>query len=160
CVEGVCCDGACTGACKSCALPSTMGHCTPLATGSVDSKAVCTDQGATTCGTNGRCDGSGGCQKYKGGTVCATESGRGKVYTPASTCSATGQCTPPDSLPCAPYTCNGNTCFNACATDNNCVTPNVCNGNSCGKKMRGASCSNANECGSGFCAQGVCCDTA
>ena len=160
CVEGVCCDGACTGACKSCALPSTMGHCTPLATGSVDTKGLCADQGATTCGTNGRCDGSGGCQKYKVGTVCAPESCSGNVYTPASTCSATGQCAPPDSLPCAPYTCNGNTCFNACATDNNCVQPNVCNGNSCGKKMRGASCSNANECGSGFCAQGVCCDSA
>jgi hypothetical protein len=160
CVEGVCCDGKCDGACKSCALASTMGHCTPLAAGAVDSKGVCADQGATTCGTNGRCDGSGGCQKYKPGTVCAPESCSGNVYTPPSTCSATGQCAPPDSLPCAPYTCNGNTCFNACATDNNCVSPNVCNGNSCGKKMRGASCSNASECQSTFCAQGVCCDTA
>jgi hypothetical protein len=160
CVEGVCCDGACTGACKSCALPSTMGHCTLLAAGAVDSKGVCADQGATTCGTTGRCDGSGGCQKYKVGTVCAPESCSGNVYTPPSTCSATGECAPPDSLPCAPYTCNGNTCFNACATDNNCVSPNVCNGSSCGKKMRGASCSNANECQSTFCAQGVCCDGA
>ncbi|HVU51172.1 MAG TPA: hypothetical protein VHL80_10825 [Polyangia bacterium] len=160
CVEGVCCDDACAGACKSCALASTMGHCTPLAAGAVDSKGVCSDLGATTCGTNGRCDGSGGCQKYKVGTVCAPESCEGNVYTPPSTCGATGQCAPPDSLPCAPYTCNGNTCFNACATDNNCVAPNVCNGNSCGKKMRGASCSNPNECGSGFCAQGVCCDAA
>src|SRR5882672_1796652 len=43
CVEGVCCDGACVGGCRSCALPSTMGHCTPLAVGAVDSKGVCTD---------------------------------------------------------------------------------------------------------------------
>ncbi len=161
CVEGVCCDGACTGACKSCALLSTMGHCTPLSAGAVDSKGVCADLGATTCGTNGRCDGSGGCQKYKPGTVCAPETCAGNVYTPPSTCSATGQCAPPDSLPCAPYVCNGNSCFNACTIDGNCSAPNVCDGNnSCGKKMRGASCSNASECQSTFCAQGVCCDTA
>ena len=78
----------------------------------------------------------------------------------ASTCSATGQCAPPDSLPCAPYVCNGNTCFNACTTDSNCVPPNVCNGNSCGKKMRGASCSARASASRTFCAQGVCCDTA
>jgi hypothetical protein len=160
CVEGVCCDSACTGACRSCALASTMGRCTPVAAGAVDSKGVCADQGATTCGQNGRCDGVGGCQQYKVGTVCAPESCSGNVYTPASTCTATGQCAPPDSLPCAPYTCNGNTCFDACTADANCVSPNVCNGNSCGKKMRGASCSVANECQTGFCAQGVCCDSA
>jgi hypothetical protein len=160
CVEGVCCDGACAGGCRSCALASTMGRCTPLAAGAVDSKGVCADQGAATCATNGRCDGSGGCQSYQPGTVCAPESCSGNVYTPPSTCSATGQCAPPDSLPCAPYVCNGNSCFNACAIDGNCVTPNVCNGSSCGKKMRGASCSEANECQSAFCAQGVCCDTA
>jgi hypothetical protein len=160
CVEGVCCDGACTGGCRSCALASAMGHCTPLAMNAVDTKGVCSDQGATTCGTNGRCDGSGNCQKYKEGTVCAPETCSGNVYTPASTCSATGQCTPPDSLPCAPYTCNGTACFNACTNDNNCISGNVCNGNSCGKKKRGASCSDAGECESTFCAQGVCCDGA
>jgi hypothetical protein len=161
CVEGVCCDGACDGGCRSCGLLSTMGHCTLLAAGAVDSKGVCTDQGATTCGTTGRCDGSGGCEKYLVGTVCAPETCAGNVYTPPSTCSATGQCAPPDSLPCAPYVCNGNSCFNACVMDTNCVNPpNVCNGNSCGKKMRGASCSDATECQSTFCAQGVCCDSA
>ncbi|HSZ82547.1 MAG TPA: hypothetical protein VLA14_09700 [Polyangia bacterium] len=160
CVEGVCCDDACGGACHSCALASSMGHCTPLAAGAVDSKGVCVDEGATTCGTNGRCDGSSGCQKYKPGTVCAPETCAGNVYTPASTCSATGQCAPPDSLPCAPYTCNGNACFDACTVDQNCVSPNTCNSNSCGQKMRGASCSDPTTCLSGFCAQGVCCDTA
>jgi hypothetical protein len=160
CIEGVCCDSACDGACRSCALSSSMGHCTSLAVGAVDTKGVCGDQGATTCGTNGRCDGSGGCQKYKESTVCAPESCAGNVYTPPSTCSATGQCTPPDSLPCAPYVCNGNACFNACTTNQDCVSPNVCNGNSCGPKMRGASCSDPTECGSGFCAQGVCCGNA
>ncbi len=160
CAEGVCCDDACGGACRSCALASTMGHCTPLAAGAVDSKNVCIDEGATTCGENGRCDGSGGCQRYKEGTVCAPESCSGNVYTPGSTCSATGQCTPPDSLPCAPYVCNGNSCFSACTTDQNCVSPNTCNDSSCGEKAIGASCSASNECQSTFCAQGVCCNAA
>ncbi len=160
CAEGVCCDDACAGACHSCALASSMGHCTPLAAGAVDSKNVCIDEGATTCGENGRCDGSGGCQKYKEGTICAPDGCSGNVYTPVSTCSATGQCTPPDSLPCAPYVCNGNTCFDACTTDQNCISPTTCNNNSCGEKAIGASCSASAECRSTFCAQGVCCDAA
>ncbi|HVZ71980.1 MAG TPA: hypothetical protein VHJ20_06355 [Polyangia bacterium] len=160
CVEGVCCDSACTGACQSCALTSNMGHCTAIAEGAVDPKGLCADEGAATCGKNGKCDGNGGCQKYKVGTVCAPESCVANVYTPPSTCSATAQCTPPDSLPCAPFTCNGNACFNACRTSQDCVMPNSCLNNLCGKKNIGASCSGADECGSGFCAQGVCCDQA
>jgi hypothetical protein len=160
CVDGYCCDSACSGACRSCALPSMLGHCTSMAMGSADPRGACTDQGAQTCSTNGKCDGSGGCQKYRVGTLCAAETCSGNVYTPSSTCNATGQCMPPDSLPCSPYVCNGTTCFNACASDQNCLTPNVCNGSSCGKKARGASCSDPVECQSTFCAQGVCCDTA
>ena len=33
CVDGVCCDEACGGACRSCALPSSMGRCVPVAGG-------------------------------------------------------------------------------------------------------------------------------
>jgi hypothetical protein len=160
CVDGICCDTACTGGCRSCSLGSAPGKCTSVAVGNSDPRGVCQDMTAAACATNGKCDGSGGCQKYKMGTICAGESCASNVYKPPSTCNSTGQCTAPDSLPCNPYVCNGTACFGACTADTNCLTPNVCNGNSCGKKSPGASCSAASECQSSFCAQGVCCDKA
>jgi hypothetical protein len=161
CVDGVCCDTACTGACRSCALASAPGKCTSIPVGNTDPRGLCTDMTAASCATNGRCDGSGACQKYKVGTLCLAESCTSNVYKPPSTCNATGQCVAPDSLPCSPYVCNGTACFGACTADANCLTPNSCSPtNSCGPKNNGASCSAADECGSGFCAQGVCCDKA
>jgi hypothetical protein len=161
CVDGVCCDTACTGACRSCSLSSAPGKCSAIPAGNADPRGVCQDMTPAACSSNGKCDGAGGCQKYKMGTICAPETCAANVYTPPSTCSSTGQCVAPDSLPCSPYVCNGATCFNACtATAANCLAPNVCNGNSCGLKNNGASCSAGTECGSTFCAQGVCCDKA
>jgi hypothetical protein len=161
CVDGVCCDGACGGTCVSCALPSAMGHCSPVPAGAADPRVMCADKGATACSTNGLCDGVGGCQSYKAGTECAPERCDANVYTAASTCNGTGQCVAPPSLACAPFSCNGTRCFTSCRTGADCVPPNSCDAqNSCGKKTSGAFCSDSVECGSGFCAQGVCCVTA
>ncbi|HZL16912.1 MAG TPA: dickkopf-related protein [Polyangia bacterium] len=160
CVDGVCCESACTGACRSCNLPTSPGHCMTVAAGNVDPRKVCTDKGAASCGTNGQCDGTGSCAVYASGTVCASETCATGIYTPASTCNMTGQCVAPDSRACAPYICNGTQCFNACATSDQCKTPNSCILNSCGLKTNGASCSSAADCGSGFCAQGICCNAA
>ena len=46
CVDGVCCDEACGGACRSCALPSSMGKCAPVADGAADPRNICIDKGA------------------------------------------------------------------------------------------------------------------
>jgi len=163
CVDGVCCDQACGGMCKSCALSSTLGRCTPIAAGTVDPRNLCVAAAQTTCGTNGKCDGQGGCQSWPVGTLCAQESCNqtGNVYTAPSTCNASGQCVAPDVLACSPFICNGTSrCFNACTNNSQCVPPNTCINNSCGLKDNGASCSDPKECNSKFCAQGVCCDQA
>src|SRR6185503_15590147 len=81
------------------------------------------------------------------------------VFTPESTCNATGACVAPNTITCVPFACNGNQCFNACAVDANCSPGNLCLSNSCGKKPNGAFCSNGDECTSTFCAQGVCCSS-
>ncbi len=160
CIDGLCCDSECTGSCKSCALASAPGKCTPIAKGSDDPRGVCVDKKAPACSTNGKCDGAGSCQRYAMGTICAGESCDLNVYHPPSTCNSTGQCMSTDSIPCSPFTCNGAACFRACTTNDNCIQPdNFCILNSCGKKGQGASCSGADECQSGLaCAQGFCCD--
>jgi hypothetical protein len=160
CVDGVCCAEACGGACRSCALASSMGKCTPMPDGSVDPRHVCVDEGAPSCGTDGKCDGAAGCRKYEVGTICRPETCQSNVYTPPGACSATGACVAPDATACAPFACNGARCFVACTTDANCVPGKVCQENSCGLKINGAFCADRRECASGNCAQGVCCASA
>jgi hypothetical protein len=163
CVDGVCCDSACTGGCRSCALTGSVGKCTMVPSGGADPRTTCKDTGAASCATNGKCDGAGACQLYPKNTSCASESCASNVYTPGSTCDGAGKCVKPASIPCSPYTCNGSKCFSACTADNQCLPPNVCGQvgpNSCGKANNGTTCSSADQCKSGFCAQGVCCDKA
>jgi hypothetical protein len=160
CVDGVCCDGACDGPCRSCALPSAMGVCMSAPAGAADPRHTCVAQAASTCGTDGLCDGAGACRRYKPGTVCAAEHCESNVFTPESTCDATGHCVAPDAVTCVPFACNGTRCFAQCTADANCTSGNVCTANSCGKKPIGAFCSADGECASSVCAQGVCCATA
>jgi hypothetical protein len=159
CVDGVCCENACSGTCHSCALPGSPGHCLMVAADNVDPRGACRDDGAAACGTNGKCDGTGSCAKYAVGTPCDGEKCISGVYTPPSACNATGQCVAPDARPCAPFACNGNQCFSTCATNVQCKQPNSCVANSCGLKVPAAACSAGTECASGFCAQGVCCNS-
>jgi hypothetical protein len=160
CVDGVCCDQACGGACLSCSLSASLGRCTPIAAGTTDPRGMCLVKAQSTCGTNGKCDGNGGCQSWPVGTLCADETCTSNVYKAPSTCNSTGQCVSQDLVPCSPYICNGTRCFNACTNNTQCLTPFTCSANSCGLKENGASCSAGSECRSTFCAQGVCCDGA
>ena len=161
CVDGVCCQSACGGTCQYCALPTSPGFCMTVAADNVDPRGLCQDKGAASCGTNGKCDGTGSCATYGQGTVCAAETCQSGVFTAASTCNMTGQCVAPDSRPCAPFLCNGNECFNICVTSDQCKSPNTCNPmNSCGLKGPGAVCASTMECQTGLsCAQGYCCNS-
>ena len=52
---------------------------------------MCAVQPASTCGTNGRCDGNGGCQKHPVNTICAPETCVANVNTHGcGTCDAPG----------------------------------------------------------------------
>lgn len=52
CIDGVCCEAACYGACMNCAMPATIGECTTLEFGS----------DAGTCPSSQMCDGDGACK--------------------------------------------------------------------------------------------------
>jgi len=162
CAQGICCDKACTGACQSCALSGTQGTCTNVATGTADPTGMCKDQGATSCGTNGRCQ-AGACQKYPSGTSCGAAScpaGTG-TFTGASTCDGAGTCVKAAAVTCYPYMCGSGACGAACTLDTDCQSPATCASGSCGLKDAGRTCASAAECKSGlFCSQGVCCTSA
>lgn len=123
CVEGFCCSAACTGACQACGKD---GVCAPVPPG-LDPKSDCSDEGATSCGKNGACDGKGGCALYASGTPCGKTGcdGAGVV---TSACNGAGQCIVA-TKDCAPFLCDAKTsaCVAKCNSLDDCSRPNVCN---------------------------------
>jgi hypothetical protein len=188
CVDKVCCRDSCQGACRSCALSAMPGVCSLSLPGAPDPRGVCRDQGKSSCGTDGTCNGNGDCRRYAPGTVCAagTCNAATNQRSLPSTCDSGGRCSPGAAVSCSPYRCNGAVCFSACGSDVDCVPPNTCIGGACGQRGIGASCSKAtdcaapftcigsvcqtkplgdpcaagNECTSGNCVEGVCCSSA
>src|SRR6185503_4413322 len=117
CAQGVCCQTACTGTCISCALTGNSGPCTTVPAGA-DPLNHCTDQGATSCGTDGACDGLGACRRYAAGTMCGPATCSVATYTPPETCSAAGACQAPATIACAPYNCGASgSCLTTCTVD-------------------------------------------
>ena len=96
CVDGVCCESACTGACLYCASADSKGKCVPADLGT-NPRNQCKDQGPTTCGTDGYCDGTGVCEKYPAGVACQTAGCTGAMLTFAGRCDGAGTCAAPAS---------------------------------------------------------------
>jgi hypothetical protein len=67
-----------------------VGTCGPVNVGFPDPHGVCMDQGPSSCGTSGACDGAGHCERYLAGTPCAVCVGGG--HEPDGTCDSTGTC--------------------------------------------------------------------
>ena len=156
CTDGFCCDAACKGTCRSCALTASKGSCGNIPAGLPDLNA------STTCSGIKSCDGQGHCAKAPGQSCgAATECGSGHCVdgvccssacnTPCRSCglvNSLGKCTDvpagkPD--PSATVACSGS---------------QACDGKGGCKKANGQSCAAASECGSGNCVDGACCDLA
>ena len=161
CVDGVCCNSACTGTCQKCDLPGSAGMCSPVPAGMAPAiQGQCQAQDPSTCGLDGMCDGMGACRKYPDSTPCGGGTCQGSTVMGAKVCSA-GVCTAGPSVVCSPYGCNPATgrCFDVCSDNSQC-DGRECKDRSCGQKPLGAVCTAATECDSGNCADGVCCNVA
>ncbi|HZS39530.1 MAG TPA: kelch repeat-containing protein [Polyangia bacterium] len=113
------------------------------------------------CGSAGSCQ-SGFCVS---GVCCSTACNGGGC----NRCDLTrGTCTIAPSgnsgnPSCAPYACNGiaASCPTTCSSDANCSSGNYCVTNACTPKLaNGGACTQARQCSSGFCVDGVCCNSA
>ncbi|HRI70323.1 MAG TPA: VCBS repeat-containing protein, partial [Polyangium sp.] len=163
CVDGVCCNNACTGLCRACSAAKKRGGvdgtCGYIA-GGFDPDNECGDT----------CNGLGGCAKN------SVVLGIGSACTANADCSS-GFCV--DGY-CCDSACTG-TCKACSATkkgsgsdgmcgdiaattdpDNECASGD-CNGSGAcgtatGTNPNGAACSLGNTCLSGYCVDGVCCD--
>lgn len=127
CVEGICCDTACTDKCYSCALITSPGKCTVSPIG-VDLRNDCGP--ALQC--LGTCDGTGQCIGAGAGTMCSRNrctsqgGGVGPAYCPAPG----AKCDLASAVPfdCAPYVCEPafGACRTGCASSLDCVNGFVC----------------------------------
>jgi hypothetical protein len=81
---------------------------------------------------------------------------------------ASGSCAPlekgatPTGADCAGWLCDGTTdaCPAACSSDDSCSSGYTCKKGSCTAQSQGLPCTGAADCQSGFCVQGVCCNSA
>ena len=160
CVDGVCCNAECTGACVSCKVTGSEGACMSVPAGE-DPRDQCAESAPATCGLDGTCDGAGACRRYVAGSECAPGSCTGATETAASTCDGNGTCKAGGTRSCAPQTCQNGSCGTACTSDAQCLTGFFCEATSCRpKRALAAACDKASDCMSNNCAQGVCCNSA
>jgi len=167
CVEGVCCENACTGTCQSClaALKEPPGWMGDYVTGRCGSMKINTDPKdgcavmSTTCGTTGNCNGVGACSAPPlntscGGATCPTPTSASEK----SICISPLSCLP-EPVACQPgYLCKAGACLTSCATTEDCDGSKgfKCIAGSC-KLDAGSSCTTDSECATGACGFGVCC---
>lgn len=118
CVDGFCCESACTGTCVACSRAKTGvadGYCRDVTTGT-DPDAECTLDTSNTCGFDGTCGTGGACRFQPLGISCGTVSCSGGMRTPLGSCDGAGRCqagTPapcPSNLPCASSTACATSC--------------------------------------------------
>ncbi len=187
CVDGFCCDTSCTDNCMNCALAgfegtckyfannedpedecglcgvcNGAGLCRPASSGT-DPKSNCAAAVTTSCDFDGECDGNYACRFWNTSTECVPQSCNDHVRYPADLCSGGGDCIDSAPVDCEPYVCNTTEtdCLYACQGDGDCMSAYWCQGATCvSKKDNGDPCGGGNECVSGFCADGVCCNRA
>lgn len=160
CVDGVCCNAACTGQCEACDNPGNAGSCTPTAGVPHGARPQCAGDGSA---CNGTCDGvtRTSCALPGGATQCRQAScsaGQGVLQT---FCVGNGSCPAETVQTCAPYQCGGTGCLTSCTLDGQCQLGFRCDAGSCvPARPNGEACASNQECGSGYCVDGFCCNSA
>ena len=182
CSDSVCCDHACDGICESCIVKGSKGSCAPVGAGD-DPRSQCgpvkadvadggTDDGGTPlnlpdggvnlmnakCG--GSCDGHRACAYPGAAKSCGASFCNTANEVALSRCDGQGHCgIEPEA--CVGYTCGPNACKTQCVANADCDSGHFCNtlGQCQPQKSQGTNCATLAECTTGFCSNGVCCNT-
>src|SRR6266403_902824 len=162
CADGVCCTAACAGQCQACDVPGSVGACTTVTSGAPHgTRSACATDGSA-CG--GSCEGSSAsaCGYPGASTQCRAASCAAGTAAPAGSCNGTGACPSAATTQCTPFVCGVTACKTSCAADSDCITGDYCDGTGAcvPKKADGLACGGSNQCGSGNCVDGICCNQA
>lgn len=148
CTDGVCCEVQSCGTCQRCddGTANGSGTCT----------TVMNAEDPNSCSGANACDAAGVCKKKNGQTcVAGSECLSGNCidgYCCVDTC----------TTPCRSCANVSGTCTTVVSSvdDNFCNGVNTCDASGVCKKKTGQTCAGPNECASGFCADGTCCQNA
>ncbi|MGH2535759.1 MAG: hypothetical protein ACRDJW_26200 [Thermomicrobiales bacterium] len=160
CVDGVCCTSACSGQCEACSLPGSEGSCTPVSGAPAGARQAC--PGAGVC--RARCDGVSrkSCTAWPGSEITCGSSTCSNGWQTTYACGGNGTCRP-TTTSCGLYPCDaaGAACLTTCEDNADCVGAAYCANGICqGEQPLGQACASADQCQSGFCVDGVCCNSA
>ena len=159
CEDGVCCNTGCSGECRLCNLPDSLGTCTNAPDGyacpdsdrcdgiEICQSGVCTDGPVTDCDdhnmcTADTCDPAIGCRHSPepDGTSCSD----GNICNGVETCRG-GLCRRPDPLDCDDH----NACTtDSCDRDDGCIHTTLPDGTSCDDNLE---CNGTDVCQGGEC---------
>jgi MYXO-CTERM domain-containing protein len=160
CVEGVCCNTACTGNCQSCLKANTGldtdGTCANVLD-DLDPKDRC-EPGAgypKSCAAPGLCNGQGACRAFAKDTVECDDDACSDSTLTTYTCNGAGTCKA-KSVQCNPFKCDvtNNLCRVACSSNAECIAGSFCDKGTCvGQLGIGKACTGDAQCKQGtFCA--------
>jgi len=96
------------------------------------------------------------------GTLCSNPSCAASTLTLAGACDMSGTCVPGAANACAHGCADATSCMDACTMDSQCPLAQHCDttsGNCVDDATPGTTCTQDAACASGFCVDGVCCDT-
>jgi len=162
CIDGVCCETACTGQCESCAQTGFVGTCRVVAGSPTGGRAACESGGENPCQSK-TCNGVSrtACSFVGTSIACGEATCGGGVETHASTCDGAGSCSDVPRA-CGAYVCDDTACRRTCATKADCAAGFYCNAGACTAVVGlGAACADTSACSPGlFCTDGVCCGVA
>jgi len=141
CVDGKCCDQACTATCSSCAVKGKEGTCSLLPAGSADSNATKPCSGKQACDSSGQCKAAVG-QTCKANADCATATCVDKVCCATACGKNCMSCNLTGSVGTCSFDLKGTdpgndcigkdpSCGGACDGSGKCTFPGI--GNGCGK---------------------------
>jgi hypothetical protein len=153
CADGVCCNGACNAACRSCNVAGSVGTCINLTSGTDNVPA-------NICVAPNTCDAMGNCKKVNG-QGCG-----GNAECASGTCLDGFCCGSASCADCQACTGPNGTCVNLGlgvqdnVPANTCTGNNACDGMGACKLKNGQVCAAEAVCASGICADGVCCNNA
>jgi hypothetical protein len=158
CVDGVCCNSNCGGQCEACAVPGKVGTCSPVLGAPPASKPRCSGNGT---GCDGTCNGADttACVMPGENVRCRAPACAAGAATLEETCDGSGTCPPARTQSCGAVGCDGALCT-GCKVDTECAAGSYCRAGICTTLAdNGATCSRDDECESGNCVDGLCCDT-
>ncbi|MGZ3455016.1 MAG: hypothetical protein ACXVEF_35765, partial [Polyangiales bacterium] len=131
CVDGVCCNRACDGACESCNEVGSVGTCVTVAGAPRGSRSC---GGAAGC-AEATCDGfePKSCLKFAHAfeTKCAEPKCDGALFTSSGYCDGKGSCSVSMTASCAPFKCDPSGCLTSCSSDASCAMGFLCKDGKC-----------------------------